>query len=122
MSQANEQIPEYTLQPKYISLIRRGLKTKEGRIYSGGFKNLQINQRIKFFSGKNPEDYVLCQITSLNTYNYFDQMLQNEGVENMLPGVKTVDEGVKIYENIPSYRNRANKSGVISIGVVVLES
>jgi ASC-1-like (ASCH) protein len=106
---------EYTLQPKYINLIRSGQKTCEGRINSGGFANLSIGQTIEFFSKKDPSNRVSCRVVGINPYNSFYDMLVGEGVENMLPGVSSVEEGVRIYENIPSYMDRARRSGVVSL-------
>ncbi len=106
---------EYTLQAKYIDQIRSGKKTCEGRINSGGFAKLAAGQTIEFFSKNDPDNRVSCRIVAINKYSSFYSMLEGEGVENMLPGIKSIEEGVRIYENIPSFKERASKNGVLSL-------
>ena len=37
------------------------------------------------------------KITSIHKYNTFSEYLEKEKVENCLPGIDTIEEGVKVY-------------------------
>lgn len=120
-NQENEKIPEFTLQKRYLEQIQNGLKTTEGRINSGGFTNLKIGDKIKFFENNNPGNYVICEILAINCYSNFTQMLESEGLESMLPGTANLQKGVEIYENIPTYKERCQKNGCLGIKLKVLD-
>lgn len=119
--QDSENIPEFTLQKQYLDLIKTEQKTVEGRINSGGFSNLQVGSKVKFFEGKNPKSFVVCEILEVNSYSTFREMLEAEGVENMLPGVASLEKGVQIYEKIPGYKERCQRSGCVGLKIRVLE-
>jgi len=114
-------IPEFTLQRKYIDLIKSGKKTVEGRINSGGFKNFKVGDRVKFFDGKHPDYYVICEIVGIGRYMGFRQMLEAEGVTKMIPEAESLNEAVSIYNRIPSYPERAKRNGVISLRIKVID-
>ena len=106
-----KQIP---LKIQYLRLIQNGSKTVEGRIHSGQFKWLKVGETVEFMPGPVS---VRCVITTKNVYRSFREMLEREGVSKCLPDVRSIDEGVRIYESIPSYRERAQREGVVAFGV-----
>ncbi len=121
-SQKQEKKPDYefTLMKKYLEFIKNGSKTVEGRIASATFRNMKVGETIKFFDPKNPKNYVIVEVTHNNRYRTFRDMLQKEGVQNMIPDCNDLDSGVKLYERIPSYAERCKKSGCVGIGVKVI--
>jgi ASC-1-like (ASCH) protein len=48
-------------------------------------------------------------------------MLQHEGFQKCLTDVRTLEEAVKVYHDIPSYADRAARSGVTAIEIEVLK-
>ncbi len=56
----------------------------------------------------------------INSYENFAQMLESEGLENMLPGTTNLQKGVEIYEKIPSYKERCQRNGCLGIRPKVL--
>lgn len=116
----SKNIPEFTLQKEYLEMIQSGLKMTEGRINSGGFANLKIGSKVKFFENNNPKNYVICEILTINSYKSFAQMLESEGLENMLPGTTNLQKGVEIYEKIPNYKSKCQQSGCLGIRLKVL--
>jgi ASC-1-like (ASCH) protein len=103
---------DVTLKQHYLSLIKNGTKTVEGRIASGMFSKISAGSRIRFY---NQTDSVVCRVTRVTKYASFRDMLQGEGVEKCLPGTATVEAGVRIYDAIPRYRERAQHYGVVGI-------
>jgi len=111
------QIPEFTLQRKYIELIQSGRKTVEGRINSGGFRNFKVGDKLRFFDGKNPDFDVKCEIVGVERYTGFREMLETECVTRMIPYAESLNEAVAIYNRIPSYPERAKRNGVIALRI-----
>jgi len=103
----------------YIKWIATGKKKVEGRVNSPFFKKLKVNDRVIFYSKK--QDYVLCEIIFLHTYENFYEMLLEEGVENMLPETKSINVAGNVYLSFPG-SNRVKKYGALAIGVVPLEA
>ncbi len=106
---------EIPLKREYFLLVKNGKKTVEGRIKTGPFKNARQDDVITF---KNGEDRVRCRITDVVSYNSFKEMLEREGLENCLPGVRSLEEGVRIYNNIPGYADKAFRFGVIALRIL----
>ena len=48
----------------------------------------------RLYSG--PEDDVTVRIESKRMYQTFEEMLTTEGLDKCLPGIKTVDHGIKV--------------------------
>lgn len=102
----------------YLRPIIDGRKTIEGRINNGPFKKLQEGHFIRFHC-QNTEAY--CQVTKVNRYSSFAEMLQKEGVKPCLPDVPSLQEGIRIYDNIPGYADKARQFGVLAIHIRVLK-
>jgi ASC-1-like (ASCH) protein len=101
---------ECGLQQRYLSLIKSGQKTVEGRLFKGKFTTFKLGDKIKFV---NQNDSVVKTIGGIGRYKTFKEMLQIEGLGKCLPGETNIDRGVEIYHSIPDY-----KIGEISYGVV----
>lgn len=108
---------DVTLRQPYLSLIKSGRKTVEGRIASGMFKSVAVGSKIRFF---NQGDQVICTVTGVATYASFEEMLKKEGVERCLPG-STIEAGIRIYNSLPGYSERAKQHGVVAIRLNVDE-
>lgn len=67
--------------------------------------NFFVGMTIRFHY-RNPNDDVYIKILRVKLYRSFREMLEAEGVRNCIPDVRTVDEGVRAYLNIPRYRDR----------------
>jgi ASC-1-like (ASCH) protein len=105
---------------QYFELIRLGLKTVEGRIDTKKFEVLQPGDKISFTSTQT-QDTLICIVKYIHRYNDFESMLIHEGIENMLPGVKDLKEGVAIYESLPEYKEKVKKIGAVAIKIERLE-
>lgn len=46
-------------------------------------------------------------------------MLQHEGLEKMLPGIKNLKTGVKIYKSFPRYQENVQKMGALAIVITL---
>ena len=105
-----------SLRQQYFDAIKLGLKTVEGRLNSPKFKDLKPGMNISFTS-VNTNEIIVYTVEAMNVYANFTDMLQSEGVDKMLPGITSIDEGVALYENFPGYRDDVKKSGALAIRI-----
>jgi len=101
---------------KYFDAIWAGQKTVEARLNSEKYKDLKAGMPIQF-TVLDSNRIAICIIETINTYPDFKTMLISEGLENALPGIKTLEEGVKIYEAFPDYKKNVKKTGVLAIKI-----
>lgn len=97
----------------FIKLIKEGKKTVEGRVNSKSFTDLKVKDLIELY---NHNDKVICSIEYLHCYKSFEEMIINEGLDKLLPGIDSIEKGIEIYKNFPG-SNRAEKFGVLAIGL-----
>ena len=102
------------LQGKYEQMIRLGSKTIEGRLDKG------IAAKI------NPGDTVVlgftrCLVKHVYAYWSFAEMLQDCGLEKVLPGCPSVAQGTQIYYDFPGYQKGEAQYGVTAFDLEVLD-
>ena len=110
----DKKIKSCTLMEKYIRLIKQGRKPVEARVAIPMFEKWQAGDTIRFFSRRNPKVEVIVKIIRKNHYKTFRQMLEVEGVENLIPDVKSINEGERLYMKIPKYAEREKQYGVLA--------
>jgi ASC-1-like (ASCH) protein len=101
------------LSEPWFSLIKGGIKTIEGRIDKGEFVK---GSELTFW---NREEEFSCLVEEVVKYSSFEEMMRKEGLYKVLPGVLSIEEGVKIYRKY--YSEADEKRGVIAIRLVVKE-
>jgi ASC-1-like (ASCH) protein len=102
------------LSSPWFELIRDRVKIAEGRPNKGDFKEMNIGDIIEF-TQKDKESYKV-EITAKKEYTTFKQMLKTEGLECVLPGVKTIADGVNVYRQW--YDAKTEKEyGVVAIHI-----
>ncbi|MDX2346516.1 MAG: GNAT family N-acetyltransferase [Legionella sp.] len=106
------------LKDQYVRLIENGQKTYEGRVSTNYFKDYNVGDTVTWSSNNRS---VTTKITSRTRYNSFDAMLLDIGYKNMVPDARSHEHAVSIYNNIPGYREKATRFGVIAMGVEVCE-
>lgn len=119
---AHAAIPEVPLFKQYIDLIKDGSKTIEGRVDTAMYANLRVGQTVRFYCIDVPGGgEVRCEITKINKYPSFAAMLASEEYKRCLPQIRSIEEGVRIYDAIPNYKERAATFGVLAIHIKRLE-
>ena len=106
-----------TLRKQYVNQIQSGAKTVEGRINTGMFTRVRAGDKLRFFYHQAPSDDAVVTVTQVNRYRSFREMLQAEGVAACLPGVTSVEAGARVYDGIPGYAERAQRSGVLALRI-----
>lgn len=111
-----------TLKERYIRQIVKGQKTKEARMANPMFQRWKVGDEIRFFSKRNPSMFVIVKIVGKNYYPTIKEMLENEGVENLLDNVKNINHAVRIYLSLPNYAEMEKKYGVLAFEFEVKKS
>jgi ASC-1-like (ASCH) protein len=112
---------ELTLKRMYVHQIRGGGKTVEGRINSGVILRYRAGDQIRFFYQQNRSDDVTCLITDIRKYRGFKEMLETEGFKKCLTDVRSLEDAVRVYNQIPGYSERAARSGVVALHLEVIK-
>ncbi|XP_028780090.1 uncharacterized protein LOC114736435 isoform X2 [Neltuma alba] len=101
---------ELHVQEPYFTQLKDGLKTIEGRCATGNYKRIAAGALILF------NKCLVLEVEDVHSYNSFSEMLVAEGLQNVLPGVKTTEEGVSVYRNFYT-EEKERSNGVVAIGV-----
>ncbi|CAK7322658.1 unnamed protein product [Dovyalis caffra] len=101
---------EIHVQEPYFSLLKDGRKTIEGRCATGDY--IRIGPGDLILVNKS----VVLKVEDVRRYSSFSKMLQAESLEQVLPGAKTVEEGVKIYRKFYT-EEKEMSNGVLAIFV-----
>ena len=80
---------------RWFDAIESGLKTVEGRKGSLTFVNVKVGDYFRFVSSDGRT--YLTKISNIVPYPSVESYLLTEGLNKTLPGVKTLEEGVAIY-------------------------
>lgn len=107
---------ELSLMPCYFELVKSGKKTVEGRVDTHKFKTLVPGETVIFIKN-GAEERLVCIVKAINRYKDFRSMLLAEGLEKMLPGNATLNQGIHIYENLPHYKDKVRLYGAIAITI-----
>ncbi len=108
----------------YMTYLRTGEKTAECRINIPMYQKIREGDIILFH---NRQDGIFCKVTFLHTYRTFKDMIQAEGVTNLLPQLKRLNksdaelmpQAIRTYEGFPGSQN-ISRYGSVAIGVKYL--
>ncbi len=100
----------------WFSLIKLGIKSVEGRLNKGDFKDLRIDDII-IWTNDDLGFYreFKTKIIHKKNYDTFEDYLLNEGLDKCLPGIENIEDGLKVY--FKYYTKQQEKE----FGILVLE-
>lgn len=79
------------VQEPYATYILNGTKTVEGRLNKGKFAEAQVGDHVLLNESVN------FLIVAKTAYLSFKEMIESEGLKNVIPNVETVDSAVQVY-------------------------
>ncbi|XP_073056561.1 uncharacterized protein [Primulina eburnea] len=101
---------ELHVQEPFFSQLSDGLKIVEGRCAVGVYRRIKPGGVILL------NKCVMFQVQDVHQYASFHDLLEAESLEKVLPGVKSIEEGVQIYRAFYS-EEKESSNGVIAICV-----
>ncbi len=105
----------FDVQEPYYSYIISGEKTVEGRLNKGKFAT--IEERDVVLLGKKKIKFLVVKKT---LYDTFEQMINSEGINNVIPDKDCVNDAVNIYYKFYTPKQE-NKFGVLAIKIKKIE-
>jgi ASC-1-like (ASCH) protein len=110
-----------TVNDPWYDAIKNGSKIWEGRRAIPSIKCLQKGDYLFVGHHINKDNTLLrFQIGDIILFPSFKDALQKLGLENTLPGVKTIEEGVEIYKKYVSLDTQ-HRDGVVMIKLSQIE-
>jgi ASC-1-like (ASCH) protein len=112
-----------TTSEPWLSLIENGQKTVEGRLFKGIVEEFRVNDTIRFFNKMNgKEKSVTVKITKLTKYSNFGDLLFNEKLYKVLPGLPNIKCGILVYSKLykNSTFNEIKQFGTLAIELAVV--
>ena len=110
-------IIKLSLKQPWFNYIKNGEKKIEGRLCKGLFKKLKIGDKVLWY---NNNLKVMTKIIDIIKYKSFNELLVTEKLNNVLTNIKSIEEGVSIYNKFYSPEDE-EKFGVIGIKLEVID-
>ena len=103
------------LSEPWFSLVAIGAKKVEGKLLSETWSKLREGDIIEWYN----EDLgwkrtVRTKIVSIECYVDFQNYLRMEGLANTLPGIETIQDGIRVYDKYFSLEDQS-KYGVAAL-------
>jgi len=116
--------PKYTkdLSEPWFTLVNCGKKTVEGRINQGSFEKMDVGDIIKWTNNidLSTERSILTKIIDKIKYTTFEEYLIAEGLNNCLPGITNITQGLDVYFKFYN-KEQEKEYGVIAFRLKVLD-
>ena len=111
----------------YLAISESG-KEVEGRVPDPSnpekdYSKINVGDRVIFI----PVERSFAKITGFHDmvfpviynrpYKSAEEMLRGEGLRRVLPGIKSIEQGVQVYHSLPGYLERIKLHGIHAIGL-----
>lgn len=111
--QNTKQIFEVDVQEPYFTHIKNEIKKVEGRLNKSKFLEMKIGDEILL------NEEIKLEITNKTIYKTFRDMIIFEGIKNVIPDAKSIEEAEAVYYKFYSKEDESNFS-VAAIEVKVI--
>lgn len=104
--------------------IKNRSKKVEGRVSSSAndrYSKIKSGDEIVFELEPGNET-LSVKVEFVHHYPDVRNMLETEGVENVLSSRGKIEQGIESYHSIPQYRENIKKYGIYAIGVTPLDA
>ena len=100
-----------SVQEPYYSFIINGQKIVEGRLNKGKFASIQKGDILVL----TPEN-IEFEVIEKNIYKSFMEMIESEGVENVIPNKTSIEEATNVYYKFYT-KEQEKEFGVVAIKI-----
>jgi len=102
----------------WFNMLLDGSKTVEG-MNGGKYKNVRIGETIEWINDDPYKTSIWTEIIGKSEYKKLSEYLLEEGLNNCLPGIQTIDDGLSVYYK---YFTKSDESmyGVIALRLRVI--
>ena len=106
-------IHQSSLASPYYEYVKNGIKIYELRVYDDKRKLIKINNLWQFSSNNN--ESFITKVIDIKTYKSFREAIEDTELQQLLPQISDLEEGIKIYESFDNnnYKINAEIYGVV---------
>lgn len=97
-------------QEPYFNFIKEGEKTMEGRLNKGKFADIEVGNKCLV------NDDFEVEVIGKRLYKTFQEMIEAEGIEKVIPDANSVEEAVAVYYKFYTKEKEA-EHGVVALEV-----
>jgi ASC-1-like (ASCH) protein len=105
---------EIKAQEPYYTYIVNGQKTVEGRLNKGKFSRMQVGDHLLI------NDESKFKVERKTNYDSFLEMVKAEGVKNVVPDKKELEEAANVYYNFFT-KEQEREYGVVAMEISKVE-
>jgi ASC-1-like (ASCH) protein len=116
---SNKKLYIKNLSEPWFTLIYLGNKSVEGRLNKGEFKEMKVNDEIKWINKDFNHREFVTRIVSKKQYSTFKEYLEGEGLDKCLPGILSLEDGLSVYYKYYSKEDESSY-GIIAIRLEVI--
>lgn len=107
------------LSEPWFNFVRMGLKTVEGRLDEGDWSRVSAGDVIEWYN----DDFgwrrsLHTRVKHVSKHRSVEHLLTTRGLAPTLPGLETIEEGVKLYESY--YKDKAMHTPVVGLTLEVI--
>jgi len=103
----------------WFSLIGSREKSIEGRLKKGKYSRIKPGDYLLVYS-PGEKDCLKANVLAVRYYDSFRDMLEEEGLTKVLPGVRNIETGVETYRKIYPQEDERN-FGVVAIEIELMK-
>ena len=107
------------MQELHYTNILIGKKIYETRVNDSKRKMMNVGDIVVIRHNDDENKHYQVVIIGKNTFKNFRDAIEYSGVKKVLPNTNSIDNGVKLYESFPGYKEGAKKYGVVRFTIVV---
>ena len=96
----------------HFNNIKNKLKIYETRLLDEKRKKIKLLDVITFIDRGSSKKFK-AKVTELAYFNDFKSAIIDCGVKKVLPNVRSLEDGIKLYESIPGYKEGQKKYGIL---------
>lgn len=107
------------LPTKAFNAIRAGTKKVEGRVpdmIPNEFGQMEIGNEIEI-TNEDTQEKITVIVQFVHHYPDVRNMLETEGIKNVLSSGGTIEEGIERYNSFVGYKENVLKYGIYAIGI-----
>ena len=100
------------LETIHFENIQNGSKQYETRVYDKKRQLIKLKEIVTFQERDSKRKFT-AMITELSWFKNFKDAIKSVGIKKVLPNVRSLEDGIKLYESFPNYKKGAKKFGVL---------
>jgi ASC-1-like (ASCH) protein len=97
-------IYKISVKKEWFDFIVSGKKIIEGRLNKGIFKNLRKGDMV-IWQESGAKNFVYTRVVQKNQQKTFGDLIENVGIQNILPSKTTLDDGIAVYRQYYSEKD-----------------